>query len=823
MDNLELLLKLIIPGSCFIINIFCIGYSLGLNTWSERNKAYIIYLIAVNLWIITDPLIFNLELAPYQIHWITQLRPIAWLSIGILFINLVYKLTFKEYDIYIKIYFIFYVLFSVITLFSNLLISNYVFVGWYVESLPGPLFSPAILITIILPAVHSFNILYKNLKTAQSKVHKIQLTLLLSGSLIMFLLGVFSDILMPFVFELKYPIRLGSSIMAFQVLFAMPAILKYDLLTMALDKFIMDMFRESGDGILIVDVSGNILNSNQMANYILNKSEFPLNGDNKLIGSNINDYFEQLENNHNYNDFVTNLKGFEQKFYSISSSKLSNTGYQLGRMYLIRDISDKIQSEKELYISQQILEKAQQTSKTGNWEENHVSGEISWSKNCKRLLGFNENEILNHEIFWSCVHPEDRKWMQPLWNELEGSGRDHKGVFRVILKDGTIRYIEEQAEFIFENDKVIKTTGSIQDVTEAYLAQKELEISETRLKEAQEVAHIGSFDYSLIKESVVWSDELFKIYGLEKDKYNPSSEGFFNLVHQDDRQRIRDIIELAIEDHVLLEYDHRLIRSDNFDIRIMHCRAKISYDKNNNPVRIAGTSQDVTKIRKAEAEVKNSREQLRKLASHLQRAQEEERARISREIHDELGQELTGIKMDISWLSNSLEKPSEKVKDRIDSLNNLIDMTINSVRRISSELRPGVLDDLGLQSAIEWYVDEFQIRTNIKCDIKLDEIDRKIGGDTSTAVYRIVQESLTNVARHSKATKVTLSLKAETNYLFLKILDNGIGFDNDIINYEKSLGILGMEERVNILGGTFSIVGTKTNGTKINVEIPYSI
>ncbi len=816
MENLDSFLKLFIPGICFLINIFCIAYLLGLNSWSERNKAYILYLVGANCWIITDPLIFNFDLLPNQIHLITQLRPIVWLSIGLLFINLVYRLTYRENDIYIKVYTIMYIFLALITTFTNLIIDNYIYVEWYVESIPGPLFLYSIFFTIIIPSIHSFIILLNSIKDAKSKIVRIQLSLLLVGTLLMFILGTITDLVIPFILELKYPLRLGSSIMAFQVIFAMPAILKFDLLTMSLDKFILDMFQESGDGILIVDESGYIVNSNPTLNNILNKSI------NLIKGKNISDYFDGIEFKKNYENFVTKIKGEREIKYSISSSKLYKTAYQLGKMYLIRDISYKIKSEEELKKQQILLEKAQIISKTGNWEEDFITNKITWSKNCKRLLGFNENDFISNDQFWDRVHPKDRKWVKSLWFDFEKRGKPHKNIFRILLNNKTVRYIEEQSEFIFEKNKIIKTIGSMQDVTESYLAQKELEISESRLKEAQEVAQLGSFDYDLTNDKVVWSDELYRIYGLEKEKYNPSSEGFFNLVHQKDREMIRDIIDESIFNHTLLEYDHRLIRNDNYDVRIMHCRAKITYSKNDKPVRIAGTSQDVTNIRKAEEEVKTSREQLRKLASYLQRAQEEERARISREIHDELGQELTGIKMDISWLSNSLKNSENIVQERIDSLNNLIDTTINSVRRISSELRPGVLDDLGLISAIEWYVEEFQTRTEINCELDLNDIKIEIGSELSTTIYRIVQESLTNVARHSEASEVKIILNSEGNILLLKLQDNGIGFDNDIINYEKSLGILGMEERVNILGGNFTILGTKTKGTKIEVKIPYS-
>ena len=173
------------------------------------------------------------------------------------------------------------------------------------------------------------------------------------------------------------------------------------------------------------------------------------------------------------------------------------------------------------------------------------------------------------------------------------------------------------------------------------------------------------------------------------------------------------------------------------------------------------------------------------------------------------------------WIKQSIKRALANQSKTIRLPVHMVDR-VTQMRRISSELRPGVLDDLGLISAIEWYVEEFQNRTKIDCDLQLSEIQIEIGSELSTTVYRIVQESLTNVARHSEASMVKIELNSIKNKLLLKIEDNGIGFDNDIINYEKSLGILGMEERVNILRGTFSISGTKTKGTKIEVEIPYT-
>jgi|GEM_PF-6441472 len=816
MFELDIILKYILPISCFIINVFCIAYSLGLNSKSERNRAYIYYLISVNFWILSDPIIFYFNIDDHYIQLITQIRPIFYLSLGILFINLVYRLINKSVDMYYKIYLIIYFICVFITMFTNLIIKDFIYINWYVESIPGTFYLYVILFSIIIPLTHSFYLLFTNIKNEKSKIIKTQLSLLLFGSILMFLIGIFSDIIFPFIFNIDSSIRLGSSIMAFQVLFIMPAVFKYDLLTMSLDEFVLDLFQETEEGIIIVDLNGNILNLNFTMEKLIGKNI------DEIINQNINSIFKFIKLDKNYNSFITRMKGKENKYYSITSSKLKKMGYQLGKMYLISEVTSKINTEKELKLSHENLDRAQKITKSGNWEQNHLTGEIKTSKNLKLLLGFFDNQDITIEMLLEKMHPEDRNWLQTKWSEIEITGKPHIGVFRIILPNGDIKYIEEQTEFIIKNNKLIKTIGIFRDITISHVSKLNLEESENRLKEAQSVAHIGSFDYDLIHNSVLWSDELYRIYGLNKDTFNVSNDGFFSLVHPDDRVFIKRCIKEAILNKTLLEYDHRLIRNDNFDVRIMHCRAKISYD-NNEATRISGTSQDVTEIRNAEIEIKKSREQLRRLAANLQIAQEKERARISREIHDELGQELTGIKMDISWLSNSLVNPENKIKERIGSLNELIDRTIQSVRRISAELRPGVIDDLGLISALEWYVDEYQQRTKIKCELMLGEISNNIGNDISIAIYRIIQESLTNVVRHAKASKIILSLTSDEFNIYLKIQDNGIGYNNDSSKSEKSIGILGMEERVHILGGTFSIQEAKRKGTIIKVEIPIKI
>jgi len=237
---------------------------------------------------------------------------------------------------------------------------------------------------------------------------------------------------------------------------------------------------------------------------------------------------------------------------------------------------------------------------------------------------------------------------------------------------------------------------------------------------------------------------------------------------------------------------------------------------------LIGMGIDVSEKVNAENDLKNSYDQLRALASHLQDIREEERTSIAREIHDELGQQLTGLKMDIAWLSRKIGKDDDDITQKINSTLQLTDETVRTVRRIATELRPSILDDLGLIAAMEWHSTEFEKRFSIETTFFTELNSLDLETDVVTALFRIYQESLTNVLRHADATKVSSSLVLKDNRLMLQITDNGKGFDINSIEDKKTLGILGMKERTLIIGGEYEIKSSPGNGTSITVSIPFN-
>jgi PAS domain S-box-containing protein len=216
-------------------------------------------------------------------------------------------------------------------------------------------------------------------------------------------------------------------------------------------------------------------------------------------------------------------------------------------------------------------------------------------------------------------------------------------------------------------------------------------------------------------------------------------------------------------------------------------------------------------------------DQLRALSAHVEEIREDERTGIAREIHDELGQALTALKIDLSWIGRRLADapiPADAIGDKLRTLAKMTDEIIDSVRRISAELRPGALDDLGLVAAVEWEVQQFERRTGVTCMVKADVDDTGLARDVSTAVFRILQEALTNVARHANATRVEVRLTLGIDRLRLEVQDDGKGITPEAAFAAKALGLLGIRERALRLGGSASVTGASDVGTTVTVELP---
>lgn len=236
-----------------------------------------------------------------------------------------------------------------------------------------------------------------------------------------------------------------------------------------------------------------------------------------------------------------------------------------------------------------------------------------------------------------------------------------------------------------------------------------------------------------------------------------------------------------------------------------------------------GISRDITDLKRSETELRDSRSQLRKLSAYLQSIREAERTRISRELHDELGQLLSGLRLGLNYLEAQAGEATSGQAAHVQMLKELVDATMDAVHRIASDLRPAVLDELGLHAALEWLTESFVQRNGLPCELRMEMSEAQVTGldtERSTAIFRIVQEALTNAGRHARAKRVLVEVNARGGDCLLAITDEGCGMDTSRAANGGSLGLLGMRERALMLGGQLSVQSRPGHGTTVAARIP---
>ncbi|HZI65594.1 MAG TPA: PAS domain-containing sensor histidine kinase [Thermoanaerobaculia bacterium] len=268
---------------------------------------------------------------------------------------------------------------------------------------------------------------------------------------------------------------------------------------------------------------------------------------------------------------------------------------------------------------------------------------------------------------------------------------------------------------------------------------------------------------------------------------------------------------------VLVNFELRGRRKDGSTFWLLE---NVTLDRTRDPWIIEGTVLEITDRKEAEEELEKSRGELRNLSLRLSAAREEERSRIAREIHDELGQKLTVLKMDVARLRRSLPRDPESLQGLAREILTSIDELLRTVRNLSTELRPSVLDHLDLVDALEWQARDFEARTGIRCRLVNRAEGLTVALASKTDLYRVTQEALTNVVRHADASRVQIQVSREATDLLLEISDNGHGISDEDLNRRNSLGLLGIRERIQALGGTVSLKNASEGGVKLRIRIP---
>jgi two-component system, NarL family, sensor histidine kinase UhpB len=334
------------------------------------------------------------------------------------------------------------------------------------------------------------------------------------------------------------------------------------------------------------------------------------------------------------------------------------------------------------------------------------------------------------------------------------------------------------------------------------------------------------YDWDLITNRIWWSDGFQNLFGYVMSELEPTIESWTNRVHPEDKERAVNGLHKAIESGRKYWSDEYRFRRKDGSYASLYDQGTIFHNEEGKPVRMLGGMMDITARKVAEEQLDLSRRQMRALSARLESLREEERTRISREVHDELGQLLTGLKMDVRWAEKRISEIDghmpqlHPILDKLVEASELADQTIECVQKISEELRPGVLDNLGLATAIKHEAKRFQDRSGIACRTKLPEVFPDLKEKVATAMFRIFQETLTNIARHAKATEVDIELTQDKEHIVLEVRDNGQGISAENLANPRSLGLLGMKERATLLGGEIVFERATPQGTQVTLRIP---
>jgi PAS domain S-box-containing protein len=371
-----------------------------------------------------------------------------------------------------------------------------------------------------------------------------------------------------------------------------------------------------------------------------------------------------------------------------------------------------------------------------------------------------------------------------------------------------------------ERGNVITILSFVHDVSQRTKAEEQLKQSESQLAAAQQLAHVGSWYWDLRKREVTWSDELYRIFGLQPQEKKITPD-IMEFIHQEDREWVLAAVQHSIKTLKTHNFYYKLIRADGKERTLYSC-GEVKTDEKGTAIAVFGTTQDVTEQRQAEETLQNSHEEIRKLNEHLQKVREDERRSIAREIHDELGQQLTAIKMDVAWIDKKIPESESDLKQKLKNMIVLLDGSNQSIRRILSELRPRILDDHGLVEAIKWLGGQYTKTTGVPVRFSFPEKDIKVPEQVATTVFRLCQEAVTNIAKYAQAKDVFIYISITGENITVGIEDDGIGFDPATIQNKKSFGILGMKERVLAKGGNFALISLPGRGTKITANLPFS-
>jgi PAS domain S-box-containing protein len=433
--------------------------------------------------------------------------------------------------------------------------------------------------------------------------------------------------------------------------------------------------------------------------------------------------------------------------------------------------------------------------------------------------------------FLEGIHPEDRARVAERVQALIGGEPVDNVECRVVRPDGSTSWLTCRGYPIRDaQGHVYRLVGSARDITKRRRAEEALRSSEqelrqlteqlkrerARLVEAQEVANIGSWEVELPSLNLTWSEQTHRIFETDPSRFHPTRPKFREFIHPQDRARMDAAFAASLDKRSPCTVEYRIVMRDG-RVKVLEERWRAFHDEEGKPVRLAGTCRDITERVRADKD-------FRRLSGQFLRLQDEERRRISRELHDTTGQNLVALATMLGQLARSLPSIERKSSQLISECQGLVDLCIREVRTLSYALYPPELHDGGLESAIRDYVSGFTRRSGVQVELEISPLVGQMERNIELALFRVVQESLTNVQRHSGSQQAKIRIDRNSD-LTLEVSDSGRGVHADVSGgkeeprFKVGVGILSMQERVKAIGGRLDIESTGY-GTTVRVTVP---
>jgi PAS domain S-box-containing protein len=392
----------------------------------------------------------------------------------------------------------------------------------------------------------------------------------------------------------------------------------------------------------------------------------------------------------------------------------------------------------------------------------------------------------------------------------------------------TARYVDGERVNIVVKFPVLDAAGSVTglggvatDITERKRAEQALRESRTLLEEAQKVARLGVWEWDPETGRVSWSDELYRIYGVDRARFTPSFEGYLERVHPEDRGRVSEVVASALIDGHGFSFEERIVRPDG-SVRSLRSQGEVVKNAQGRPLKLLGACFDVTEQKDYETQLRAAAESLQRLSRRLVEAEEAERRRIARELHDRVGQNLSALNINLDIMLGALgaDGPPELRMRLRDSLA-LVDGTLQTIENVMADLRPPLLDEYGLGAALGWHAEELMRRTQLRIALedRAKERIRELRPEAAVTLFRIAQEALNNVTKHAEAGQVRIALELRGRDFVLAISDDGRGFDPSSLPATR-LGMKSMRERAEAAGGALAVRSAPGEGTTLEVTLP---